>query len=252
MQLMVLGAGVCIVVASVLVGYTRERMYASKYRHHIRTHSIHTYRAYYRQLVDGYDVLTGSEMQDELGQDPPWPPSAVEARTDGLVFYHYCETYLEVDHGRYPPVYAYTFRCLGAHGWDDHVMTNQQYEMLISELRPLMVAAMQRDDMPPRVVRWIEQPDVDRARYNWLLVFFAGLPTVLFVLGVGGAIVYIRYIVIREHRTAIQRRRARAMICARCKYSLRGLSSTRCPECGTAFDSVRIKAAQEPTGAGDG
>ena len=81
-----------------------------------------------------------------------------------------------------------------------------------------------------RFTHWYMRPDTSivmelvRFRIWWLM---AGL----FALGPGSVCCARLY---RKWRTA---RRRRAGLCVTCAYDLRGLTSPRCPECGSPFDS---------------
>jgi hypothetical protein len=55
------------------------------------------------------------------------------------------------------------------------------------------------------------------------------------VLGFGLAAIYVT-ILYRLTRNHVRERRYQAGYCGVCRYSLRGLTEPRCPECGTSFD----------------
>jgi hypothetical protein len=71
---------------------------------------------------------------------------------------------------------------------------------------------------------------IDVARYGFEAADLPGLAlTAVFAL-LYAAVLY------RVTRNYVRHRRYRTGHCGVCRYSLRGLTEPRCPECGTAFD----------------
>jgi hypothetical protein len=208
------------------------------------------YYAPYGIENDVLRVRTDDELAAEL--DEVAGPELTAERLDLLEFddrfivYSHRSVIMDDDSGIFLSTRRYGWRRITLeHPLETHPALQVSDAVLIGRLRPLIADAMLRDGYSQESADEVLLPDMYVSEYNWILVAINGLPFAL-LLYYGSGFVYASYR--RQHIIDCYRR----CVCVKCGYSLRGLDTATCPECGTAFDPARVKAAQESAGAGDG
>ena len=88
--------------------------------------------------------------------------------------------------------------------------------------------------------------------YFWFFVSMMSMGLVADAFGTRGLLLFIVVVVaflsirsVRKHNRALRESRLRHGLCADCAYDLRGITSDRCPECGTLRPSIQTGQRQE-------